>query len=425
MIDLLDIARLAQLVEHLIDVERVRGSSPLSRTMKLLAIETSCDETAISLVEATGDLSSPHFKVLGNALYSQISVHKEYGGVYPMMAKREHVKNLCPISSQALKEAECFNKSETKYPENIWKEIEKILSREDGLYHVFRETFENIEKPKIDVISVTYGPGLEPALWVGISFAKALGKLWGTPVIGANHMEGHIASVLINNDDERKVQFPALSVLISGGHTEIVKVDNWGKYKVIGKTVDDAVGEAFDKVARLLGLPYPGGPEISKLAEKARIENIAQKAKLPRPMIKSDNLDFSFSGLKTAVLYYIRDNFNADSKNMSEEEKADLAREFEDAVVDVLITKTEKAVSEDDIKTLIIGGGVIANKKLRSAFTGLENKYADLIVKTPNRDLSTDNSLMIAAASYINISIYPEIMAIEKDIIAKGNLGFE
>ncbi len=393
--------------------------------MKILAIETSCDETAVSLVEATGDLLSPSFSVLGNALYSQISVHKEYGGVYPMMAKREHVKNLCPISIQVLKEAGYFNKKETNYSEDLWKELETILSREDGLLAIFRETFENIEKPDIDIISVTYGPGLEPALWVGISFAKALGKLWSTPVIGANHMEGHIASVLINNEDKRKIEFPALSVLISGGHTEIVKIDDWGKYKVIGKTVDDAVGEAFDKVARLLGLPYPGGPEISKLAEKARTENMTHTAKLPRPMMRSNNLDFSFSGLKTAVLYYIRDNFSADSKNMSENEKADLAREFEDAVLDVLITKTEKAISEDNIKTLIIGGGVIANKKLRSAFVSLENKHTDLVVKTPSRDLSTDNSLMIAVASYINISINPEIMAEKKDITAKGNLGFE
>jgi N6-L-threonylcarbamoyladenine synthase len=238
-------------------------------------------------------------------------------------------------------------------------------------------------------------------------------------------MEGHIASVLIQNQDERKIEFPAMAVLISGGHTEIVKIESWGKYKVIGQTVDDAVGEAFDKVARILGLPYPGGPEISKLAEKARTENISKVAKLPRPMINSNNLNFSFSGLKTAVLYYVRDNFSGSFENMTEDNKADIAREFEDAVVDVIKTKTKEALDENETRTLIIGGGVIANKKIKEVFTNLEKEYHGLVVKTPTKELSTDNSLMIAVTAYLNIKLYPEILSKTNNIIAKGNLSFE
>ena len=341
------------------------------------------------------------------------------------MAKREHAKNLSPILAKAMTDAGIYIENENSYTNELWSEIEKILEREEGLYPALKETFENIKKPEIDVISVTYGPGLEPALWVGISFAVALGKLWNIHVIGSNHMEGHIGSVLIESEDKRKVEFPALAVLISGGHTEIVKIDSWGSYKVIGQTVDDAVGEAFDKVARLLGLPYPGGPEISKLAEIARNENYTKTAKLPRPMLHSGNLNFSFSGLKTAVLYYIRDNFAGDFKNMPPESKADLAREFEDAVIDVLKIKTSEALNENDIKTLIVGGGVVANKKIKEVFSDFENTFTGLVVKTPSKSLATDNSLMMSVAAYINIVLHPDLLNKTQKIVANGNLRFE
>jgi len=385
--------------------------------MKILSIETSCDETAVSIVEALGDINSPVFSVLGNALFSQINIHKEYGGVFPMLAKREHAKNLPPILEKALTEASLFTKGKTDYSEKLWEEIKMTVNREEGLYEGLRNTFENILKPDIDVISVTSGPGLAPALWVGISCAQALGKLWNLPVIPINHMEGHIASVLISNTDNESVIFPALALLISGGHTEIVNIKNWGEYKVIGKTRDDAVGEAFDKAARMLDLPYPGGPEISRLAEKARNENISQTAKLPRPMLHSKDLDFSFSGLKTSVLYYLRDN-----PDLSEERKADLAREFEDSVVEVLLTKTKEALEETGAESLIVAGGVIANKKIRESFTNLKVEYPNLNIKIPTMKLATDNALMIAAATYINILLYPEIIKNQHKIIAKGNL---
>ena len=388
--------------------------------MKILSIETSCDETAISIVEAEGGFLSPSFRVLGNALFSQIDIHKEYGGVYPMLAKREHGKNLPPLLVKVLTEASLFNKTEKKYPEELWGEIKKILSREESLYEGLRNTLLNIERPNINVISVTSGPGLAPALWVGISCAEALGKLWNIPVIPVNHMEGHIASVLIS-ENKNEIQFPALALLISGGHTELVNIKNWGEYEILGETLDDAVGEAFDKTARMLGLPYPGGPEISRLAEEARTNSTPQTAKFPRPMIHSDNLNFSFSGLKTAVLYYLRDHFNKDNPP-SHLEKTDIAREFEDTVVDVLLHKTKKALDQSGAKTLIIAGGVIANKKIRSVFMELEKEYRELVIKIPTNSMATDNSLMIACASYINIILSPKILTEQKKIVAQGNL---
>ncbi len=388
-----------------------------NEAMKILSIETSCDETAICVLEAEGEVESPVFKILGNSLYSQVNTHREYGGVYPKLAKREHAKNLIPLLKNVLVEAYNSLSYDISYDKELWNEIEKILEREEGLFESFKKFLENVKNPGIEAIGVTAGPGLEPALWVGISCAKALGKLWNIPVIGTNHMEGHIASILVSNPDERDFQFPALSLLISGGHTELVKIASWGDYEVIGETRDDAVGEAFDKAARMMKLPYPGGPEISKLAAVAREKKYTHMAKLPRPMINSKDLNFSFSGLKTAVLYYLRDNIVD-----TEETRADLAREFEDAVIEVLLSKTRTALEDRDFKTLIIAGGVIANKKLRDDFMQLEREFPGLIVKVPEKSLSTDNAIMIACATYINICLFPDILTKSRGIIARGNL---
>jgi len=389
--------------------------------MKILSIETSCDETAVSLVEATGTLVEPHFAVLGNALFSQIEIHKKYGGVFPSLAKREHGKNLVPLLVDALSQAGKYKKTGTKDSEETWQNIEKILAREENLSTDLKKFFDDAQKPDVDFIAVTSGPGLEPALWVGISFARALGILWNIPVLPVNHMEGHIASVLLNKTDVTKtknqIEFPAVALLISGGHTELVKIDDWGKYKIIGQTRDDAVGEAFDKVARMLGLPYPGGPEISRLAEMARTEKMSKKCKLPRPMIHSGDFDFSFSGLKTAVLYWIRDH-----GEQSETDKQDIAREFEDAVVEVLVGKTESAVEHVNAKTLIVAGGVISNKKLREAFQNFSQKYPELAVRIPAREMTTDNSVMIAFAGFVDVVQKPELLENQKEIVADGNM---
>ena len=367
--------------------------------MKILSIETSCDETAISITEASGGFKNPSFSVLANNLISQIDIHKEFGGVYPTLAKREHAKNLPIILEKSLKDANMFEEG----VENLDKEkIFKALDREEGLAESLWEIISKIKKPDIEYIAVTTGPGLEPALWVGISFAKALALAWNIPIVPVNHMEGHILSPLLNTEkgetiDVAKFEFPMLALLISGGHTEIILIKDWMDYEKIGQTVDDAVGEAFDKVARILGLPYPGGPKISELAKEGQ-EN--EKIKLPRPMLKSDDFNFSFSGLKTAVLYLVRD-----LGNITQQEKKDLAKEFETAVGDVFIYKLKKAIEKYNIKNLLIGGGVAANTYLRERF----QKELPVEILLPEKNLATDNSVMIAMAGYFGVLSKKEI----------------
>ena len=408
---------------------------------KILAIETSCDETAVAVLECEGRFENPKFKILGNSLLSQIEIHKKYGGVFPSLAKREHAKNLVPLLENTLKQSSFYLEARlpSKISDKKIKEIEKILEREPELFEKMKELLSKIEIPKIDAIAVTYGPGLEPALWVGLNFAKALSVFWDKPLIPVNHMEGHIFSVLMNRENVSKssIQFPAISLLVSGGHTELVLVKDWLNYEIVGQTRDDAVGEAFDKVARMLGLPYPGGPQISALAEMSRINadktqiNADKKFphksassphmsvfQLPRPMINTDNFDFSFSGLKTSVLYKIKK-----LPELTDGIKKEIAREFEDAVVDVLVSKTKKALQKYNAKTLIIGGGVVANKQIRQEFTKLTEKQK-IKLMLPENSLSTDNAVMIGIAGYFNfIKNKPKKFSLKKDNLkVKGNL---
>lgn len=386
--------------------------------MKILAIETSCDETAIALVGVQNDQTKTKFKILGNEVSSQIALHAQYGGVFPMMAKREHGKNIIGVLQKVLTEAKMFKPRKKKCDLETRKRVKilKILERENDLSERFIEFVEKIKKPKIDVVVVTTGPGLEPALWVGISFAKAISVYLDIPFVSVNHMEGHIFSIFPSDkntftiDSDKKI-FPMLSLLVSGGHTELVLVKDWMKYKKLGKTRDDASGEAFDKVARMLGLPYPGGPEISKLAKKERIKItnegevsnfLSSKIILPRPMIHSKDYDFSFSGLKTAVLYLIRDLKEKNPKILEGmETKQMIAKEFEDSVVEILVYKTIKAIKEHKIKTLVVGGGVSANRFLQEIMV---KNITDQELKTkiyfPSGRLTGDNALMIAIAGY-------------------------
>ncbi|MDD5068407.1 MAG: tRNA (adenosine(37)-N6)-threonylcarbamoyltransferase complex transferase subunit TsaD [Candidatus Pacebacteria bacterium] len=380
--------------------------------MIILGIETSCDETALSLVEATGTLENPQFRLLSATLFSQTKLHEEHGGVVPMLAKREHQKNLIPLLKKLLEESGFSKSKQEKIDE---KGIEKILEREQELAPLFLEYIPTIEKPKIDAIAVTYGPGLEPALWVGVSFAKALSYIWNIPIIPVNHMEGHIVSPLLT--ENTKIEFPALALLISGGHTELVLTEKWGEYKVIGKTRDDAVGEAFDKVARLLGLPYPGGPEISKLAEKQRQSGASSTLALPRPMLKSDDYDSSFSGLKTSVLYKLKE-----IGEPTAEIKAEIAKEFEDSVTEVLVSKTRKAIEEFGPQTLIIAGGVSANSHIRKSFEKLAEDFPQTKLLIPSKELSTDNAIMIAGAGYINFLLKEKTAGVNQPLEARGNL---
>lgn len=384
--------------------------------MKILGIETSCDETAVCILEAQGDVSSAQFTILGNALFSQIAIHKEYGGVFPAVAKREHAKNLVPLLGQAIKSAGFLlpiDPTNNSYLENIANkkaQLQTLLEREIGLFEDLWKFINEYQKPAVEMITVTMGPGLEPALWVGVNFSKALAIAWDLPVYPINHLEGHVLSPLIEAHQLQKISFPALSLIISGGHTELVLIKDWLEYEVIGQTKDDAVGEAFDKVARMLDLPYPGGPEISKLADQTSAQTkkeIKEKYNVvfPRPMIDSKDFDFSFSGLKTAVLYFIKKikETNADlAQNLTPELKSAIAAEFQDAVTEVLVSKTQKAFEEYDVKNLILGGGVVANTHIRQAFEKmiLQSPHIHLII--PPINISTDNAIMIGVAGYFN-----------------------
>jgi len=369
--------------------------------MKILSIETSADETAVSVVNVEGNFPDATYELLGNSIRTQIEMHREYGGIFPNMAKREHAKALTPLLKLALEEAEMLEDGSEEITKDTEARLKKLLEREPELFGTLMNFFRQYEKPEVDMIAVTSGPGLEPALWVGVNFAKALALIWNLPVIPVNHMEGHILASIFDADRDDQlsdIKFPAISLLISGGHTELIEMATWGKYKKIGQTRDDAVGEAFDKVARLLGMPYPGGPEIGKAATEARKKNLPAYHPLPTPMLNSGDLDFSFSGLKTAVRYAVAD------KDLSEEDKQAIARDFEDVVTEVLLKKSRAALEQTGAKTLVIGGGVSASSHLRESFNAYFLKYdSDINVYFPMPGLSTDNSIMIALAGHAKL----------------------
>ena len=372
--------------------------------MIILSIETSCDETAVSIIKRVRG-KNIRFEVLSNKILSQMDLHAQYGGVFPMLAKREHAKALTQLIAEALNEADLLVERTNLYhlPMTEKSKLKKILEREDEMFEAMLVMFEGIQKPAIDAIAITTGPGLEPALWVGVTAAMALNTVWGTPLYPINHMEGHIMAGMLHKEGDvyelASVEYPACALLISGGHTEIVRIPKIRSYNVIGNTRDDAVGEAFDKVARMLSLPYPGGPQISKLAEKARNESITvfEDLRLPRPMINSKDLFFSFSGLKTAVLTRLKKY-----QTVTDEIKMMLALEFENSVTDVLVTKVQQAIYETRAKTLIVGGGVSANTHIRKALKELANNEG-FSLYIPEKYLSTDNGLMIAATGLLHI----------------------
>lgn len=359
--------------------------------MKILGIETSCDETAIALLEGTG-AGYPDLRILTNEISSQIEIHREYGGVVPNLAKREHSRNLVPVLLDALDGV--YSKSQTASSDTQLKTLEKIFEREPELLANFKQDIISIEKPDIDVIAVTNGPGLEPALWVGINFARALSYLWDMPLLGVDHMEGHIAANFIEN--ENKIEFPGLALTVSGGHTQLVLMPKLLEYQLLGETLDDAAGEAFDKVGRLLGLPYPGGPEIARVAQDGKIDAFA----FPRPMLASGDYNFSFSGLKTAVLYKVREMSEDDLKKKT----PDIAASFQQAVIETLVTKTIKAAKQYQVKTVMMGGGVSANKELRLQLGDAVKRETSAIYQIPPIELSTDNAAMIAAVGYMHFS---------------------
>lgn len=332
----------------------------------ILAIETSCDETAAAVLRGNVGSKKPEFKILSSVLRSQIKLHAAWGGVVPEIAARAHVSAIKPV-------------------------VEKALSN----YGLKLEARSSKLEPVVDFIAVTSGPGLIASLLVGVEFAKTLASVWDVPMLPTNHMLGHLYSPFgqsTKNDRVPSILFPMLSVIVSGGHTMLVLQKDESHYKVIGSTVDDAAGEAFDKVARMLELPYPGGPEISKLALKGK-PNI----RFPRPMLDKKNYDFSFSGLKTSVLYYLQ-KLEARSSQL----KADVARSFEQAVVDVLVGKATRAAKEYNCKTISLSGGVAANTRLRKTLAQ-ECKKLKIDCIVPPFALCTDNAGMIAIAAYFSL----------------------
>ena len=418
--------------------------------MIILAIETSCDETSVAVVKAEGGLKNPSFEILSNIVLSQIKIHKKWGGVVPMLAKREHQANLIPILKKALTKTELLKPKPTSDVGSLnrhRKSVSAIFEREPELLEQFLKFIPTIEIPKIDAIAVTVGPGLEPALWVGVNFARALATVWNKPIVGVNHMEGHIVASRLATKSNLKslpageagkiskiMKFPALALLVSGGHTELVLIKKWGDYKIIGQTRDDAAGEAFDKTARMLELPYPGGPQIAKQAEnfkkypltfrmggwtRREMEREALNIHLPRPMIDSKDYDFSFSGLKTAVLYMLRD-MKERHVNIGDFTPT-ICNEIQQAIIDVLIAKTIRAAKELDAKSIILGGGVAANKELRAQMKKtVKDELSSTALYLPPSKLTTDNAAMIGAAGYLH-AIKKDFTKAEK-LSAKGNL---
>ncbi len=356
-----------------------------------LAIETSCDDTAVALMRATEEKGKlKKIDALSNVVSSQTELHAGYGGVYPFLAKREHQKNL-PV--------------------------------------VFEDAVKGFDLSKLKFIAVTHGPGLDPCLWTGINFAQDLAEKYNVALVGANHLEAHFLANLItlkiSEEKFAKNYLPAVCLVVSGGHTLLFLANAIGDYKLLGQTVDDAAGECFDKTARILGLGYPGGPAIAKLAQTYRGSTPVSftgvqplMVKLPRPMMRQKNYNFSFSGLKTAVLYDFQKRPPEIAR--SDEYRIAMSYEIQQAIAEVLVFKTARAAKEFAAKSIIIGGGVSANLALRQE---LRQAADDMNIKflAPSGDLSTDNAAMAGAAGYFafrrgesvnpdNLKSYPNLI---------------
>jgi N6-L-threonylcarbamoyladenine synthase len=334
--------------------------------MITLGIETTCDETAASIVQKNNE----SIKILSNIVSSQVKLHSKWGGVVPNLAAREHLKNILPVVKKSLDEAK-------------------------------------ISPKKIDIIAVANGPGLIPALLIGVNAAKALSYLWKKPLIGVHHIEGHIYANFISDmigaeskikNPKSKIEFPVLCLVVSGGHTQLVLMKKHLDYAIIGETLDDAAGEAFDKVARILKLGYPGGPAVAaKAARNSKLSAPSYRISLPRPMIKSKDFNFSFSGLKTAVLYETKKHPKL-LKN--KQYVAGLCHEFQQSVCDVLISKTISAAKKFKPKTIMLAGGVSANLELRSQLKkAIRLNFSDISYHVPDLKYCIDNGAMIAAAA--------------------------
>ncbi len=330
----------------------------MAKDLCVLGIESSCDETGVALVDVCGSALP---MLLAHALYSQIDMHQAYGGVVPELASRDHIRRVLPLTQQVLADA-------------------------------------NRSLADVDVVAFTRGPGLAGALLVGAGVACALAAALGKPVLGVHHLEGHLLSPFLSSDSP---DFPFVALLVSGGHTQLMRVDGVGRYQILGETIDDAAGEAFDKSAKLLGLAYPGGPALARLAESGN----AQAFKLPRPLLHSGNLDFSFAGLKTAVMVQARKLATAQGcqvEALPQTLLADLAASAQAAIVEVLVKKSLTALLETGLMRLVVAGGVGANQCLRQMLN-LGCAKRSIRVHYPELHLCTDNGAMIAMAAAMRL----------------------
>lgn len=364
--------------------------------MLILGIETSCDETSASVLE----IKRGGFNIISNIISSQIKIHKKYGGVVPELAAREHTENIIPVIDEALSKIPPFRKG------GLGGVSKKVLDTQGGVQH-------------LSAIAVVCGPGLATSLMVGVETAKTLAWTWKVPLIPINHLEAHIcanwlpqsgrldasncwhttpATQCAKRNQGIDMKFPALCLLVSGGHTELILIKDFKKYKIIGETVDDAAGEAFDKIAKLLGLAYPGGPNVAKLAQKNSPPMGARGVlKFPRPLINSNDFNFSFSGLKTAVSQSIN---IADKNGWGVN---DICTSFQQAVIDVLISKTIKAAKKRKVKTIMLAGGVASNEELRKQMAEkIKNELPQTSFTFPDKQFCTDNAAMAAAAGYFH-----------------------
>jgi N6-L-threonylcarbamoyladenine synthase len=315
------------------------------QSMRVLGLETSCDETAVAVYDGDAGL-------LAHEVYSQIDLHAAYGGVVPELASRDHLRKLLPL-------------------------LRKVLGEAGGA-------------AAVQGVAYTSGPGLVGALMVGAAVARSLAFAWKVPCTGVHHMEGHLLAPLLEAEPP---QFPFLALLVSGGHTLLARVEGVGRYEILGSSLDDAAGEAFDKTAKLLGLGYPGGPQLAKLAEQGRPDVF----RFPRPLTERPGLDFSFSGLKTAVVVALR------GRDLDEQMRADAALAFEEAVVDTLVIKCRRALEESDARTLVVAGGVGANRRLRARMRAMGERDGVRVVY-PRVEFCTDNAAMIALLGHLRLS---------------------
>jgi len=335
--------------------------------MKVLGIETSCDETGVAVYDTTSGLRA-------HALYSQIALHAQYGGVVPELASRDHVRKLLPLIRRTLAEA-------------------------------------GLAVEELDGVAYTAGPGLAGALLVGAGVARALAWALEVPAVAVHHMEGHLLAPLLEDDPLGRPQPPFVALLVSGGHTQLIAVEAIGRYRLLGETLDDAAGEAFDKTAKMMGLPYPGGPELAALAAHGR----PGAYRFTRPMTDRPGLEFSFSGLKTQVMLAWRDSDQSDAT------RADIARAFEDAVVDTLAIKCERALDAAGCETLVVAGGVGANQRLRARLTEMAARRGGR-ASFPRPAFCTDNGAMIAFAGALRLAQQPGRKKYRFDVKPRWNL---